>query len=234
MAAIKVNYTNGPVGKAIDLQVNATMAEGKGTLAACRAFVEACWNGHASPDNARAILTAINAKLQKARTLAHDPRKVATLKASRISEFKSILRLSEYACWPTVFDYFKGMDVNREMLKVVSKFVREKVKGDAKKNAKAAPSRDAIMRKLNERKLQRRGAGGHKNGKNTNAPIIVTNGERTLMSVLRQVKGLKKWWSDDKGNQFIVAMIKAAEQAKPLAKNIVKARKAAKEEVDAE
>ena len=220
---IKIDVTKGKVGDAIASDVKAQIDGAKATWSTMRRYVELVSQGHMRPDHARLVMQRINAGIAAHRKANHDPRPVAALQASRVSEMSSILKLGDWACWPTVFANLKDLDVNRETLNTVSKFIRKQVTGDAKKNAQACPARERIMREINKRKAKR---GGARNA-SPSAAATVRNPETNLDVIKRNARGLAKWFGKDKGRAFIDAIIKAVESAKPEIKRVAKARETA-------
>lgn len=221
---VKLNLVKGPVAEAIARDVKAQIDNAKNTVAVYRGYIKACADGHMTIDDAKAVLINFNAKLAEARKTNHDPRPVAPLQDSRISEMKSILRLSGWKCWANVLGMLDGMDVNKETLNTVSKFVRKNVTGENKALANAAPPRDKIMRAIKARKKARRGSDAG-NGK-----IEVRKPETNFDMIAKHAKGLKAWFGKDKGSEFIAAILRAVESAKPIAKKIAKQRTADKAE----
>jgi hypothetical protein len=222
--AVKFDVTKGDVGTAIEKDVAAQVAGAKATWATMRRYVELNSLGKMPASEAKTVLLRINVKLAEHRKANHDPRPVAPLQDSRISEFAGILRMGEWSCWPTVFDHLKDLDVNKETLNTVSKFIRKTIKGDLKKNASACPPREKIMREINRRKASRRGNGADRN---PNAPSLVRNPENNLLVIKRNAKGLAKWFGKEKGRAFMDAILKAVESATSEAKRVAKAREAA-------
>lgn len=221
-SVIKVDFTKGALNDTIERDVKAQMDGARATWGTMRAYVEHVAKGNMQPEHAKGLLLRINAKLAERRKAAHDPRPIAPLQDSRVSEMSSILKLGHWACWPTVFEYLKDLDVNRETLNTVSKFVRKNVTGEMKKNANAAPPREKIMREINKRKKSRRGTSA-----SPNAPSTVRNPESNLAVIKRNARGLAKWFGKDGGKQFMEAIIKACESALPVAKKVAKQREAA-------
>jgi len=220
--SVKVDFNRGVVADAIAKDVKSQIDNAKNTVAVYRGYVKLVSDGHMTVDHAKPLLVAFNAKLAAARKANNDPRPVAPLQDSRVSEMKSILRLADWKCWPKVFDMLDGMDVNKETLNTVSKFVRSKVKGEMKANVNAAPKRDAIMRAIKARKKARRGT-------DNGGRITVKKPETNIDMIAKHAKGLKTWFKGESGSQFIAAILKAVASVKPIALKVAKERAAAEE-----
>lgn len=221
---IKFNVGTGKVAAAIDNDVKQQLANGKNAMLRLRPYIEAVAAGDMSPEHARPIMIKVREKMIAHRKRIGDLRPVAKLQNSRVAEMKSILLLGEWKCWPTVLGYFAEHDMNFDDLKIVSKFVRANVKGEAKGSSNSAPPKDRILREIKARKVQRRGNDGTRN---PNAPVNVRNPETTLQAIKRQAKGLSKWFGKDKGaDRFLDAILKAVDAVASEAKKVAKAREA--------
>jgi hypothetical protein len=226
--AIKTNFLKGPVADAIGKDVAAQIAHANSVLATWRGYVDLCSKGHMQPSDARALLQNINLRLAAARKENHDPRKIAPLQDSRVSEAASILRMSEWKCWPAIFDMLKGMDVasggrgvNAGTLLAVSKYLRIEAKWN--KDTATPPARDKVLRAIDKRRTQRRTSEKPSNTATVRNPI------NTLDVIKRNARGLAKWFGKDKAEaaRFIDTIMKAAANVESVAKKVVKEREAA-------
>lgn len=222
---VKLNMMQGKVAAAIENDVKQQLTNGKNAMLRLRPYIEAVALGDMTPDHARQVMGKVRDKMIAHRKRIGDLRPVAPLQDSRVSEMKSILMLGEWKCWPTVLGYFAEHDMNFDDLKIVSKYVRKNVKGEAKNSSNAAPAKDRILREIKARKTQRRGT----TERNPNAPVMVRNPEVTLQAMKRQAKGLAKWFGKDgkSADRFIDAIMKAVDAVTTEAKRVVKAREAA-------
>ncbi len=225
---IKTNFIKGPVADAIAKDVASQIANANSVLATWRGYVDLCSKGHMQPSDARSLLTNINARIAEARKKNHDMRKIAPLQDSRVSEAASILRMSEWKCWPAVFDMMKGLDVgsggrgvNAGTLLEVSKYLRRpETKWD--KTTATPPPRDKILRVIDVRRAGRTSAA---NDKKKNA-VTVRNPMTALDTIKRNTRGINSWFGKDKGGaaRFIDTIMKALANVEVEAKKVIKDR----------
>jgi hypothetical protein len=226
MAAIKYDFTKGDVAQAINADVNATFANAKNVWTITRRYVELNAQGKLPASEARRLLVARRAALQKKYADNHDTRKVADISDPRVSEMAGILRLGEWKCWPAAFDAIKSIDVNLDTVNTVSKIVRGAVKGkEAKASADSCPTRESIIREIIKRKASRRGKDGKKNG-NGKGTKSVRDPLANLGRIQAEAAALARYFKGEKGAVFIANIIKAVASAKAEARVVVKARKA--------
>ena len=171
---------------------------------------------HFNADDARALYV----ETQKVIAARNKARGIKTekveIKASRVSEMASILKLRDWTCHNALFDMLAALDAPRDTIVSVSREIR-KGKGKLEKNA-ACPKREIVVGWINSRKAKRNVEGASE--KRPVNPVVA------VAAIAAHLKKLNAAFGKKPGNAFITAMIKACNSYAPFAEAVVEKRKA--------
>jgi hypothetical protein len=209
-AATKLGLAALNKGKQHELDASSTAAVVKGYIGA--GFV---------PDDAEHILNWINRAVAEARkaksgiTIA-----AATITAPRVSETRGLLKLREWACWPTFMDHMVALNVSMAMLVKVGTWLRKK--SGVEKKGGVCPSRETLLKIINAKQPKARTRKPKTTLQQVKAdPLAAVDDVASTLAALAKVNG------NADGAAFINAMCKAAASYRVILAKRIKAEEAA-------
>lgn len=159
-------------------------------------------------DHAEELLTAIRAMVAVDRKAKGITKPLPPVQGSRVSEMRSVLTLSDWACRAPLFDMLAKIDAATDTVVTVSKWIRKNVD----KKSGACPSRAKVLAVVNARK---KGRTSQRDGKKSAARIV--NPVVAIDAIMNHAKALTAGWGKADGAAFVSAIVKAATSYKPIA-----------------
>jgi hypothetical protein len=237
---VKPDFTKGKLHDAIVADVAGRIAGASTFRATWHRYIKMCSDGatNFTPDNAEALLLAINTEIVRVRRDAKDFREPAKPNTAKISETKSILRMHKWQCVDDLFnDKLKGLDVseggrglNHGSLVIIARKLKEKKKDGGlewKPERTDAPPRDLLLRAIEKRRKAKGGERLKPHEKPVTDPIAAAKEIKSYTTMLA------KWFGRDKNGtaRYFDTMTKALDAitaaAKPLAAKRAEAEAAA-------
>jgi len=220
---VKRDFTKGVLSTTINKNVTNEIAHANTQRDVWRSYVDLCAHGHMQPENAKELLLAIRSRKLALRKENTDSRSIAVPTKQRVYEASVILRLSTMKCWPAIFNNMRNMDVSeggrgvsKDTLFIVSKWLRSKELGWDKTIAEAPP-RDKMLAAIEKASKVKAGSKTTVDRK-SEKPATITDAAIAIATILRQAKGLSKWFDGEKGVAFAKDIAEAAAKMKPFAK----------------